>query len=68
MLDFTKLGDQLPNLVIEEPAQDLKDDFKAATSRRDGLCEYSIPAKLNAPNSKGVEVIFTYPQEKVGVL
>jgi hypothetical protein len=63
--DFTELGDQLPNLLIENPTKDLKDDFKAATSRREGLCEYVVSPSVNSPKSKGVEVIFTYPQDDV---
>ncbi len=63
--DWEQLGDALPDLLIENPTKDLKADFKAATSRREGLCEYAVPASINSPNSKGVEVIFTYAQEDV---
>jgi Domain of unknown function (DUF3844) len=66
--DFTQLGEQLPNLLIEKPTKDLLNDFKAATSRRPGLCEYAVPPSVNAPKSKGVEVVFTYPQEDVRIL
>jgi malate synthase len=62
---FVDLGEQLPDLLIENPMTNLRDDFKAATSRREGLCEYSVPPSVNSPQSSGVEVIFTYPQEDV---
>lgn len=55
----------MPDLWIENPTQDLKDDFKAATSHREGICEYAVPPSINTPNSKGVEVVFTYPLENV---
>jgi hypothetical protein len=62
---FTDLGDQLPDLLIEQPTTNLRDDFKAATSRRERLCEYSVPPSVNSPQSNDVEVVFTYPQEDV---
>ncbi|EXJ78036.1 hypothetical protein A1O3_09196 [Capronia epimyces CBS 606.96] len=53
----------MPDLWIQEPAKDLLTDFKAIPNRRqkDFTCEYIVPPSLNAPNSKGVEVIFSYP-------
>lgn len=57
----------MPDLWIQEPTKDLLTDFKAVSDRKekDGLCEYAVPASLNAPDSKGVEVVFTYPMENV---
>ncbi|KIY03581.1 uncharacterized protein Z520_00272 [Fonsecaea multimorphosa CBS 102226] len=57
----------MPDLWISDPTKDLLSDFKAVTDgsrkEKDGLCEYEVPASRNAPNSKGVEVVFTYPAE-----
>jgi len=57
----------LPDLWIDVPTRDLLNDFKAIPNNgrkeKDGLCEYVVPASLNAPNTKDVEVIFTYPTE-----
>ena len=63
--DFKGLGDAMPDLWIEEPTKDLKTDFKAQSRKQDGVCEYAVPPSKNHPNSKGVEVIFTYPAEAV---
>lgn len=59
--------DQLPDIWIENPTKDLLTDFKAIPDRqtKDGICEYLVPPSLNAPNSKGVELIFSYPLEGV---
>jgi len=59
--------DQLPDIWVEKPTQDLLTDFKAILDRqtKDGVCEYLVPPSLNAPNSKGVELIFSYPLEGV---
>lgn len=53
----------LPDLWIQEPTKDLLTDFKFIPSRRkkDFTCEYLVPPSLNSPNSRGVEVIFSYP-------
>ncbi|OAP63240.1 hypothetical protein AYL99_02467 [Fonsecaea erecta] len=57
----------MPDLWISDPTKDLLSDFKAVAdgSRKDkdGLCEYAVPPSRNAPNSQGVEVVFTYPVE-----
>ncbi|KEF54327.1 uncharacterized protein A1O9_09493 [Exophiala aquamarina CBS 119918] len=55
--------DQLPDIWVEKPTKDLLTDFKAIPDRqtKDGVCEYLVPPSLNAPNSKGVELIFSYP-------
>ncbi|KIW97617.1 uncharacterized protein Z519_01201 [Cladophialophora bantiana CBS 173.52] len=57
----------MPDLWISDPTKDLLSDFKAvfdgSRKEKDGLCEYEVPPSRNAPNSKGVEVIFTYPAE-----
>lgn len=57
----------MPNLWIQEPTKDLLTDFKAMPDRKekDRLCEYVVPPSRNAPDSKGVEVIFSYPMENV---
>lgn len=59
--------EQLPDIWVQNPTQDLLTDFNAIPDRqtKDGLCEYLVPASLNAPNSKGVELIFSYPLEGV---
>ncbi|EXJ88646.1 hypothetical protein A1O1_05577 [Capronia coronata CBS 617.96] len=53
----------MPDLWIQEPTKDLLTDFKAIPNRKkkDFTCEYLVPTGLNTPNSKGVEVIFSYP-------
>jgi hypothetical protein len=57
----------MPDLWIDAPTKDLLTDFKAVTDsarkEKDDLCEYAVPPSLNAPDSKGVEVVFTYPSE-----
>ncbi|EXJ57004.1 hypothetical protein A1O7_07348 [Cladophialophora yegresii CBS 114405] len=57
----------MPDLWIDAPTKDLLTDFKAVTNNKrkekDDLCEYAVPASRNAPDSKGVEVVFTYPSE-----
>jgi hypothetical protein len=55
----------MPDLWIEEPTKDLKTDFKAQRRTEDGICEYAVPPSKNHPNTKGVEIIFTYPAEPV---
>ena len=57
----------MPDLWIQEPTKDLLTDFKAVSGRkdRDGFCEYSVPPSRNSPDSKGVEVVFSYPLEGV---
>ena len=59
------LGDSYPDLWIDEPAKDLKTDFKAQSRAQEGICEYAVPPSKNHPNPKGLEVVFTYPAEKV---
>ena len=51
----------MPDLWIDQPTKDLKTDFKAEPNRKQGICEYIVPPSRNTPNSKDVEVIFTYP-------
>ncbi|KAJ9610577.1 hypothetical protein H2200_005354 [Cladophialophora chaetospira] len=57
----------MPDLWIDAPTKDLLTDFKAVTdsSRReqDDLCEYEVAPSRNAPDSKNVEVVFSYPTE-----
>ncbi|KIW23527.1 uncharacterized protein PV07_11719 [Cladophialophora immunda] len=57
----------MPDLWISDPTKDLLSDFKAvpdgSRKEKDGLCEYDVPPSRNAPNSMGVEVVFTYPAE-----
>lgn len=57
----------MPDLWIDAPTKDLLTDFKALSDgsrkEKDGLCEYAVPPSANAPDSKGVEVVFTYPAE-----
>ncbi|KAH0848397.1 hypothetical protein AYO21_05091 [Fonsecaea monophora] len=57
----------MPDLWISDPTKDLLSDFKAVSDgsrkEKDGLCEYAVPPSRNAPQSKGVEVVFTYPAE-----
>lgn len=57
----------MPDLWVDAPTKDLLTDFKAVTdaSRReqDNLCEYEVPPSRNAPDSKDVEVVFSYPPE-----
>ena len=57
----------MPDLWVQEPTKDLLTDFKAVSGRRekDGICEYAVPPSRNAPDSKGVEVVFSYPLENV---
>ncbi len=57
----------MPDLWIDAPTKDLLTDFKAVTStsrkEEDNLCEYEVAPSRNAPDSKDVEVVFTYPAE-----
>lgn len=57
----------MPDLWIQEPAKDLQTDFRFIPKRfkKEGICEYLVPPSLNTPNGHGVEVIFSYPLEKV---
>ncbi|KAK5050391.1 hypothetical protein LTR84_003672 [Exophiala bonariae] len=57
--------EQLPDIWVQNPTRDLLTDFKAIPDRqtKDGICEYLVPPSLNAPNTKGVELIFSYPLE-----
>lgn len=59
--------EQLPDIWVQNPTRDLLTDFKAIPDRqtKDGICEYLVPPSLNAPNTKGVELIFSYPLEGV---
>jgi len=59
--DVHDLGKAMPDLWVVNPTRDLLDDFKASPNRQDGYCEYAVPPSLNAHNSKGVEVVFSYP-------
>ncbi|RMZ88132.1 hypothetical protein DV736_g4640, partial [Chaetothyriales sp. CBS 134916] len=54
----------LPDLWIERPTTALKTDFSARERSADALCEYAVPPSKNHANSRGVEVVFTYPAEK----
>ncbi|KIX01466.1 uncharacterized protein Z518_09192 [Rhinocladiella mackenziei CBS 650.93] len=55
----------MPDLWIQEPTKDLLTDFATVPGRKekDGICEYTVPLNPNTPESKGVEVIFSYPLE-----
>ncbi|RVX67023.1 hypothetical protein B0A52_09237 [Exophiala mesophila] len=62
-MSIAEFDSYMPDLWIEDAATDLLTDFKAVDNRleKDGMCEYSVPPSLNAPGSKDVEVIFSYP-------
>lgn len=66
-MSVSEFDSYMPDLWIEDAAADLLTDFKAVDNRlqKDGLCEYSVPPSLNAPGSKNVEVIFSYPLDGV---
>ncbi|RMD39414.1 hypothetical protein DV735_g5710, partial [Chaetothyriales sp. CBS 134920] len=54
----------VPDLWIEAPTTALKTDFGARDRQAEALCEYTVPPSRNQPNSRGVEVVFSYPAEK----
>ncbi|RMZ85231.1 hypothetical protein DV738_g194, partial [Chaetothyriales sp. CBS 135597] len=54
----------VPDLWIESPTSALKTDFSARDRQAEAICEYVVPPSRNQPNSKGVEVVFSYPAEK----
>jgi hypothetical protein len=57
----------MPDLWVDTPTTELLTDFKAITGggrkQKENLCEYDVPPSRNSPDSKGVEVVFTYPSE-----
>jgi hypothetical protein len=60
--EIMDLSEAMPDLWVDIPTTDLKNDFKAKPDRDDGICEYPVAV---GNKNKDIEVIFSYPSEGV---